>query len=116
MINEGATQYFTRQLAQEIGIPKDETYAERVSMVERLIAVIGEEALEQAYFQGDFSAANRVLGPCGLEAWAQLLQHFRDSDAEELLQSQAQNHCNQVRVFPTGATTERQILENGTVK
>jgi hypothetical protein len=106
MINEGATQYLTRQLAREIGIPDDGTYAERVSMIERLVPVIGEDALQEAYFHGDFRAANRVLGPCGLEVWAQLLQQFRDSDAEEILQSTGQNHCNQVRVFPTGAPAQ----------
>ncbi len=105
-VNEGAAEYFTRRLASEIGASAESGYGENTERVKNLVAVVGEEALQLAYFRGDFRAANRVLGPCGMERWAQLLQMFSDSAAEEVLSSRNRNYCEQVEVFPSGVSEE----------
>ncbi len=105
-INEGACEYFTRQLAREIGAPSTSGYDENTERVKALVAVVGEEALKLAYFKGDFSAADRVLGPCGMERWAQLLQMFSNLAAEEVLRSRNRNYCDQVETFPAGLPQE----------
>ncbi|MEO1208792.1 MAG: DUF4157 domain-containing protein [Cyanobacteria bacterium J06638_20] len=99
--NEGATEYFTIQIANDIGVAALSGYGSRVEGIEQLVEVIGEEALRQAYFQGNFSAANNVLGSCGLQAWAQFKQMFRDRAAAEVLRTRGQDYCTQIRTFPT---------------
>lgn len=99
-VNEGATEYFTRQVAAEIGAPSESGYGENTEKVKNLVSVVGEEALQIAFFNGDFSAANRVLGPCGMERWAQLLQMLSISAAEEVLHSRNGDYCGQIVTFP----------------
>lgn len=100
-VNEGATEYLTRQLAAEIGAPSESGYGENTEKVKSLVSVVGEEALQIAFFNGDFRAANRVLGPCGMERWAQLLQMLSISAAEAVLQSRNLDYCKQIATFPS---------------
>ena len=98
-VNEGATEYFTQQIADEIGASSKSGYGDNVENIKRLVAVIGEEALRQAFFQGDFTAANKALGSCGLEAWSQYLQKSGDSSAAEVLSNRKGNYCADVKKF-----------------
>jgi thiol-disulfide isomerase/thioredoxin len=103
-VNEGAAEYLAGQLTDEIGALSQSDYGENVQRIRNLVSVIGEEALRIAYFKGDFSGADRILGPCGMERWAQLLTANRGESvaAEEILKSRNRNYCDEVRVFPTG--------------
>jgi thiol-disulfide isomerase/thioredoxin len=83
--NEGATEFFTRQIADDIRAESSKGYDRQVGKIRELVAVIGEEALRKAYFTGDFAPANRVLGDHGLEDWALDLQTNMDSAAAEIL-------------------------------
>jgi thiol-disulfide isomerase/thioredoxin len=102
-INEGATEYLSVQLLDQIGVASQSGYGDNVAQVRRLVGVVGEEALLTAYFRGDFSRANAVLGPCGIERWAQLLTMNlgESSEAAEVLQNRNRDYCGSVRVFPT---------------
>jgi hypothetical protein len=91
-VNEGAAEYFTRQIADDIGATSQSAYGERVESIRRLVAVIGEEALREAYFHGDFGAADGVLWACGLERWAKDLQSFQGVAAEEVLKGPKKNY------------------------
>ncbi|MGY3149397.1 thiol-disulfide isomerase/thioredoxin [Bradyrhizobium sp. USDA 3397] len=101
-INEGTAEYFTRKLANEIGATSESGYGDNVQQVMKLVAVIGEDALAAAYFEGDFTAANRVLGACGLERWAQLLQamYGQSQEADGVLKSRGGNYCAAIKAFP----------------
>jgi thiol-disulfide isomerase/thioredoxin len=83
--NEGTTEYFTRQIADDIRAESSSGYGRQVGKIQELVAVVGEEALRQAYFQGDFAPVNRVLGDGGLENWALDLQTNMESAAAEIL-------------------------------
>jgi len=83
---EGATEYFTKQIAKEIRITSTSAYdTERVPAIERLVSVIGEEALRQAYFQDKFEATDQILGKDGLQNWALDHQIGRHDEAEARL-------------------------------
>jgi hypothetical protein len=103
-INEGAAEYLAHQLEDEIGTHSATGYGENVERVRSLVAVIGEEALRIAFFKGDFSAANRILGPCGFERWAQLLTANlgQSQEAEEMLTARGKDYCKRIETFPTG--------------
>jgi hypothetical protein len=88
-------------------------YGDNVAKVRNLVSVVGEDALQRAFFRGDFGGANRVLGPCGMERWSQLLQMFSERAAEQVLNSRNQNYCEQMDTFPTGATAERHGSSGG---
>jgi hypothetical protein len=93
-LDEGATQFFTRQIASDLRIESSSGYDNvRVPAVQALVGKIGEEALRKAYFQGDFSAADAILGACGLEEWGIDKQGGLDTEAEKVLQGPKSDHC-----------------------
>ena len=52
------TEYLTREIARRIGAPQaNSLYTPCLPAVERLAAVIGESALCEAFFHGDFGPA-----------------------------------------------------------
>ena len=56
--DEAVTEYLTREIARRIGAPQaNSLYTPCLPAVERLAAVIGESALCEAFFQGDFWAS-----------------------------------------------------------
>ena len=97
--NEGAAEYFALQIAEDIRTSSSSGYGDNVKAIRQLVAVVGEDALRSAYFSGDFTAANNVLGKCGLEAWGQFLQMYRDTDAEQVLKKGKGDYCSEVRRF-----------------
>jgi thiol-disulfide isomerase/thioredoxin len=103
-INEAVTEYFTRQIAQEIGAPSGSAYGNWLEYIEQLVATIGEPALRAAYFRGDFGPANRVLGNCGLEKWAQYHQIYSQQSAADVLAKRGGDYCKDTIQYPeTGA-------------
>ena len=90
-VSEGITEFLTKEISSDIRIASESEYEKsEVPVIEKLVARIGREALLQAYFKGDFGAADRVLGENGLEDWAILLQEKNgESDASnEILNRQ----------------------------
>ena len=56
--DEAVTEYLTREIARRIGAPQaNSLYTPCLPAVERLAAVIGESALCEAFFHGDFGPA-----------------------------------------------------------
>ncbi len=92
--SEGATEYFTRQIADDIRAEAKSGYDDEVEKVRALVGVIGEDALRQAYFKGNFDPADKVLGKCGLEAWALDLQMGSENAADEILKKPGGDHCH----------------------
>ena len=98
-VNEGATEYLTRQIADKQRLPPSSSgYGNRVEDVKKLVEVIGEEAFRKAYFQGDFEPANKFLGKCGLEAWAQSIP-FGDLKSGEILRDRKGDYCAEVNRY-----------------
>jgi hypothetical protein len=94
-VNEGATEYFSQQIAADIRATSKSGYGNKVNAVADLVKVIGEEALRRAYFRGDFSAADAKLGPCGLVTWALDKQQGQDRAAEAILKGPKRDHCRE---------------------
>jgi thiol-disulfide isomerase/thioredoxin len=99
-VSEAVTEYFTRKISSEIGATNSSAYENWLPDVEALVGKIGEPALRAAYFRGDFAPANRVLGNCGLERWAQALVQYMDRTAAEVLAGPPRDHCADVIRFP----------------
>lgn len=95
-VNEGTTEYFTRQVLADVNMPSVSGYDDNVAAVERFVAIVGEESLKRAFFRGEMDQldqAARVLGPCALDAWALDLQMNSFTRAQEVLDSRHENHC-----------------------
>lgn len=98
-LEEGATQYFAlRALSQLPGRPTPgdtyaETYREGGFFVRFLVGIIGEQALGDAYFRGDWKAlTNAIVGAVGKQTFKDVEQRLRADDAvgaRELLQRRA---------------------------
>jgi thiol-disulfide isomerase/thioredoxin len=99
-VAEATTEYFTRQIASDVSAPSSSAYENWLPEIRQLVGKIGEPALRAAYFRGDFGPANRILGKCGLEAWAQELMVFMDSNAAAVLQGPPADRCANVIVYP----------------
>lgn len=96
-VNEGTTEYFTRQILDGINMPLVTGYEDELADVEKLVAITGEEVLRRAFFLGEMAqldaAVARRLGPCALDEWALSLQMGSPARAEEVLQGRGQNYC-----------------------
>jgi thiol-disulfide isomerase/thioredoxin len=92
--SEGTTEYFAQQIGSDIRMSSSSAYSgNEVKEVQKLVDVIGEDALRQAFFHGNFGPADNVLGKCGLEEWAQNLQMRGSGAADDVLKKQKKDYC-----------------------
>ncbi len=103
-VNEGTTEYFTRQVQEDVNIAPYGGYDEEVADIEKLIGIVGEEPFARAYFGGHIdelhSAVDAVLGPCALREWSADLQMNSPRRADEVIQGRGVNYCGS-----TGSST-----------
>jgi hypothetical protein len=96
-IAEGTTEYFTRRLQDDINLPYVSGYDRQVASVERLIGLVGEERLAQAYFTGNVPelhrAVNSQLGRCALITLAFMLELNSETRAEQIFAGRNQDYC-----------------------
>ena len=102
-IVEGTTEYFTRQLQDEINMPygstkySDPDYGNWLGQVEKLVGLVGEDTVARAYFGGAVpalhEAVNAKLGPCALISWAFSLQMDSYNQADRIFAGRNQDHC-----------------------
>jgi uncharacterized Zn-binding protein involved in type VI secretion len=52
-LNEGTTEYFTQKETAGRGIDRSNIYTDEVGAVNKLAGVVGDDAIEKAYFEGD---------------------------------------------------------------
>ncbi len=83
-VNEGVTEYFTRQIGPEVGVERDiNSFLREFTSAEHLVAAVGKEAVAAAYFEGDLASLERKvdgLKPDGKGTWKQWRAHV---EAEE---------------------------------
>ncbi len=97
-LNEGVTEYFTRKLQDQINMPYVEnSYDDEVKSAEKLVSLVGEERVAQAYFGGAMGALhqafNSQFGDCALITWAFYLEGNSPMRAAALLDNRNQNYC-----------------------
>jgi hypothetical protein len=107
-LNEGVTEYFTRKLQDEINMPYVEnSYDDEVKSAEKLVSLVGEERVAQAYFGGAMPALhqafNSQFGQCALITWAFHLEGGSEMRAATLLENRNQNYC-EMMMSNTGVT------------
>ena len=101
-VNEGATEWFTRQLLVDVNIAPSKGYDENVVDVSRFIDIVGEESFARAYFGGDLAGLDRattaILGPCALMEWAIALQlkDFDNQKPDRIIESRHVDYCKNV--------------------
>ncbi len=97
-VNEGATEYFTRRLSDDINIPHYGSYDDEYKNVAKLVDLVGEDKLAQAYFGGKVAelhqTVNSQLGDCALITWAFALQQNSFAFAGQIMESRNQNYCD----------------------
>ena len=97
-VNEGATEWFTFRLSDDIDIPHYESYPDEYKNVAKLVDLVGEDKLAQAYFSGKVAelhqAVNSQLGDCALITWAFALQQNSFSFADQIMEGRNQNYCD----------------------
>lgn len=85
-VNEGTTEYFTRQIAQKNKIPPGNAYPHQYPEVQALVAALGDEGpLRRAYFEGQIDdlrlAVDGVRGAGAFSRWvvAMRLGHWAEA-------------------------------------
>jgi hypothetical protein len=115
---EGTTEYFTRRLQDDVNMPYISGYDRQVASVEKLIGLVGEERLAQAYFGGAVpelhQAVNSQLGRCALITWAYMLEVGSDQRAEMVLAGRNQNYCNSPWLLQLGVSPAAMTPGEGT--
>jgi hypothetical protein len=110
-VNEGATEYFTRRLQDDINMPHYGSYEDEYKNVQKLVGLVGEDKLARAYFGGQVAelhqAVNSQLGDCALITWAFALQQFSFAWADQIMEERNQSYCGSKRFrgFTPGALT-----------
>lgn len=98
-VNEGLTEYFARQIENDINMPHySNDYDRMVTDVSKMVDLIGENKFAEAYFGRGrvpelHQAVNNVLGPCALITWAFNLQMNMDMRANDILENRKVNYC-----------------------
>jgi hypothetical protein len=100
-VNEGVTEFFTRQILSDLNIPEPEqTYDDELAEVKRMLPIMGEDTLKRAYFQGDMTTlnttVNQQLGACALTEWAfavQTLEFDHDKPKRIIEDKSKPNYC-----------------------
>lgn len=54
-LNEGVTEYFARKICTALGIPRA-VYAQEFAIANRLVAVVGEQPVAEAFFDGNLAS------------------------------------------------------------
>jgi hypothetical protein len=97
-LNEGVAEYFTRQILSDLNIPPAKnTYEAQLAEVNRIVPVIGEETLRNAYFKGEIDnfekKVNQELGPCAFTEWLFAVQ-TRSDKAQQIIEDKSKpNYC-----------------------
>jgi len=105
-VNEGTTEYFTRQILPDLNIARPEnTYDEELAEVNRLVPVVGEDSLARAYFKGEMEqlhqTANQKMGPCALDEFASAVQtlEFDHTLPRQIIEGN-KNYCKDGETSP----------------
>jgi hypothetical protein len=81
-INEGVTEFFTRQVVSE----RRDSYAAQTAEIIAMVKFLGtEEPLRQAYFQGCFSTWIGAAGSSTIGAWIQQMRGAQWKSARKIL-------------------------------
>ena len=100
-VNEGVTEWFTYRLSDDIDIPHYESYPDQYKNATKLVSLVGEDKLAQAYFGGKVAelhqAVNSQLGDCALITWAFALNQNSFSFADEIMENRNQSYCDSKR-------------------
>ena len=101
-VNEGVTEYFTRQITSDLNLPDPEkdTYNTELAEVKRMVPIMGEDTLRAAYFKGDIKSlndkVNQQLGACALTEWAAAVQtlNFDREKPKRIIEDKTKpNYC-----------------------
>lgn len=60
-INEGATEYLTIKSVTEAGFTPTHSYPNQEAVIQKLVAIVGEETLCKAYFNGEVAALKSAM-------------------------------------------------------
>ncbi|MGH9908962.1 MAG: DUF4157 domain-containing protein, partial [Pyrinomonadaceae bacterium] len=97
-VSEGTTEYFTRQIQDDINMPYNGGYNDQVAGIQPLIRLVGEDLLARAYFSGSVpelhQAVNNQLGPCALITWALNLAMGSEMRAQTVMENRNHDYCN----------------------
>lgn len=90
-LDEGITEYFTREVINSLGIVR-ENYADPFLVAEQLVTLVGRDTVAKAYFDGDFESLKQayITKKSGKtmtdwEAFARAIEEKRFSDASSYL-------------------------------
>lgn len=74
-VNEGVTEYFTRQIGPEVGVERDiNSFLREFTSATRLADAAGKDVLAAAYFEGDVAALRQKIDSRGKDTWKQWLE------------------------------------------
>jgi hypothetical protein len=89
-VNEGTTEYFSRQILIEQNIQIEGSYEDEYQEIRALVEVAGEDALRKAYFEGDLAALEQAVDNARSEGvfatWLAEMQAGRWSEARKALE------------------------------
>jgi hypothetical protein len=95
-VNEGVTEYFTRQIGPEVGVERDvNSFLREFTSAEHLVRAVGKEAVAAAYFEGDLASLEQkvdALKPDGKGTWKKWSAHVEAEEyklANALIDAQA---------------------------
>ena len=87
--NEGATELFAKKLCVEQGITRGDFYADQYASTKKLAALVGEDKLAAAYYQGKLAelktAVDAAKAAGTFDAWVTAMKDGKYSDADALL-------------------------------
>ena len=101
-VEEGATEYFTRQICSDLNIARTGIYEQQLFEVTRMLPYMGgEETLKKAYFKGEVdtmaTTMDQQLGDCAMTEWAVAVQllNFDREGPQRIIDNKAKkpNYC-----------------------
>jgi hypothetical protein len=60
-MNEGITEYLTQKAVSKVGYAPTSSYPNQLAVARKLAAIVGDEKIEKAYFEGNVDGLKAAL-------------------------------------------------------
>ena len=86
---EGVTEFFAMMVCEQQGLPRGGVYGKQLASVQKLVALVSQKTLAEAYFNGQVEALRKAVddakGPGTFQQWLLLMKKREYKDADKVL-------------------------------
>ena len=113
--NEGTTEYLTIKAVEAEGYTASHSYPDQEGVVQKLVGVVGEETLMNAYFKGKTAALKKAMENACKGTRAEFKKAMQAEQWAKARSSWTRSRCRVLRAYcpwatpPSSAASDRKL-------